>query len=206
MKQYQPSPAKFSSTTTNKEHFPAHPPSPTPLTTAKPYRKSDVPFDDRTTTKEHFPAHQPTSPGPLPVKQYQPSPAKFSSATTNKETYPAHEPPAKMPPIGLWVENDRVEILLHSGAELPARCSRMFSTTSRDQTAVAVRFVQGWSRRASQCALLGVFEMDGIRPGPPGRAQIKITVTVEKDGTLVVEGTDADSGMTKSAQAKAALR
>ena len=76
----------------------------------------------------------------------------------------------------------------------------------RDQTAVAVRFVQGWSRRASQCALLGVFEMDGIRPGPTGRAQIKITVTVEKDGTLVVEGTDADSGMTKSAQAKAALR
>ena len=159
-------------------------------------------FDDRTTNREEFPAH-PVSPvnyGNGVRKAYAPSPVKFEGKTTVQEEYPAHVIFAKRPPVGLWVENDRTEILIHSGRELPARASRVFSTTEHGQTAVAVRIVQGWSRKASENARLGVFEMTGIAPGPPGKAQIKVTFDLDENGVLTVTGEDKESGQTQQAQ------
>ena len=141
-----------------------------------------------------------------PKKAYAPSPAKFSSNTTNKDTHVGFEPPAKLPPIGLWVENNRTEVLIHGGSDLPARASRMFSTTQHGQDSVALRIVQGWSRAASDNKLLGVFEMKGISPGPPGRTQIRVTLNVDAAGELVVEGVNVDTGQVQMARAKAAVR
>ena len=161
-----------------------------------------VRFDDRTTNREEFPAHpvSPTNYGNGVRKAYAPSPVKFEGKTTAQEEYPAHVIVAKRPPVGLWVENDRTEILVHSGRELPARVSRVFSTTEHGQTAVAVRIVQGWSRKASENARLGVFEMTGIAPGPPGKAQIKVTFDLDENGVLTVTGEDKESGQTQQAQ------
>ena len=161
-----------------------------------------VRFDDRTTNREEFPAHpvSPTNYGNGVRKAYAPSPVKFEGKTTAQEEYPAHVIVAKRPPVGLWVENDRTEILIHGGRELPARVSRVFSTTEHGQTAVAVRIVQGWSRKASENARLGVFEMTGIAPGPPGKAQIKVTFDLDENGVLTVTGEDKESGQTQQAQ------
>ena len=201
-KAYAPSPVKFEGTTTMREEYPAHPVSPTPSVAKKPYRMYEAKFDDRTTNREEFPAH-PVSPpnyGNGVRKAYAPSPVKFEGKTTAQEEYPAHVIVAKRPPVGLWVENDRTEILVHSGRELPARVSRVFSTTEHGQTAVAVRIVQGWSRKASENARLGVFEMTGIAPGPPGKAQIKVTFDLDENGVLTVTGEDKESGQTQQAQ------
>ena len=172
----------------------------------KPYRHAPAKFDDRTTNKDHFPGHQPELMTYGPKKAYAPSPAKFSSNTTNKDTHVGFEPPAKLPPIGLWVENNRTEVLIHGGSDLPARASRMFSTTQHGQDSVALRIVQGWSRAASDNKLLGVFEMKGISPGPPGRTQIRVTLNVDAAGELVVEGVNVDTGQVQMARAKAAVR
>ena len=109
------------------------------------------------------------------MKQYQPSPAKFSSAR-QLET-PAHEPPAKMPRSGCgWRATGWVHALVRSSR----RCSRMFSSQA-DQTAVAVRSSRVVAA-SEPVRVLDVFEMDGIRPGPPGGA-IR-SPSVEKDGAL----------------------
>ena len=205
-KAYAPSPAKFSSNTTNKDTFVAHPIPPQQPFEPKPYRHAPAKFDDRTTNKDHFPGHQPELMTYGPKKAYAPSPAKFSSNTTNKDTHVGFEPPAKLPPIGLWVENNRTEVLIHGGSDLPARASRMFSTTKHGQDSVALRIVQGWSRAASDNKLLGVFEMKGISPGPPGRTQIRVTLNVDAAGELVVEGVNVDTGQVQMARAKAAVR
>jgi len=201
-KAYAPSPVKFEGKTTMREEYPAHPVSPTPTVAKKPYRMYEAKFDDRTTNREEFPAH-PVSPanyGNGVRKAYAPSPVKFEGKTTNREELPAHVIVAKRPPVGLWVENDRTEILIHSGRELPARASRVFSTTEHGQTAVAVRIVQGWSRKASENARLGVFEMTGIAPGPPGKAQIKVTFDLDENGVLTVTGEDKESGQLQQAR------
>ena len=205
-KAYAPSPAKFSSNTTNKDTFVAHTIPPQQPFEPKPYRHAPAKFDDRTTNKDHFPGHQPELMTYGPKKAYAPSPAKFSSNTTNKDTHVGFEPPAKLPPIGLWVENNRTEVLIHGGSDLPARASRMFSTTQHGQDSVALRIVQGWSRAASDNKLLGVFEMKGISPGPPGRTQIRVTLNVDAAGELVVEGVNVDTGQVQMARAKAAVR
>ena len=205
-KAYAPSPAKFSSNTTNKDTFVAHTIPPQQPFEPKPYRHAPAKFDDRTTNKDHFPGHQPELMTYGPKKAYAPSPAKFSSNTTNKDTHVGFEPPAKLPPIGLWVENNRTEVLIHGGSDLPARASRMFSTTQHGQDSVALRIVQGWSCAASDNKLLGVFEMKGISPGPPGRTQIRVTLNVDAAGELVVEGVNVDTGQVQMARAKAAVR
>ena len=184
----------------------AHPIPPQQPFEPKPYRHAPAKFDDRTTNKDHFPGHQPELMTYGPKKAYAPSPAKFSSNTTNKDTHVGFEPPAKLPPIGLWVENNRTEVLIHGGSDLPARASRMFSTTKHGQDSVALRIVQGWSRAASDNKLLGVFEMKGISPGPPGRTQIRVTLNVDAAGELVVEGVNVDTGQVQMARAKAAVR
>ena len=205
-KAYAPSPAKFSSNTTNKDTFVAYTIPPQQPFEPKPYRHAPAKFDDRTTNKDHFPGHQPELMTYGPKKAYAPSPAKFSSNTTNKDTHVGFEPPAKLPPIGLWVENNRTEVLIHGGSDLPARASRMFSTTQHGQDSVALRIVQGWSCAASDNKLLGVFEMKGISPGPPGRTQIRVTLNVDAAGELVVEGVNVDTGQVQMARAKAAVR
>ena len=205
-KAYAPSPAKFSSNTTNKDTFVAHTIPPQQPFEPKPYRHAPAKFDDRTTNKDHFPGHQPELMTYGPKKAYAPSPAKFSSNTTNKDTHVGFEPPAKLPPIGLWVENNRTEVLIHGGSDLPARASRMFSTTQHGQDSVALRIVQGWSCAASDNKLLGVFEMKGISPGPPGRTQIRVTLNVDAAGELKVEGVNVDTGQVQMARAKAAVR
>ena len=120
--------------------------------------------------------------------------------TTNAADFHAHTIAAKRPPVGLWVENDRTEILIHAGRELPARATRVFSTTEKNQSSVAVRIVQGFSRRASENEVLGVFEMAGIAPGPRGSAQIKITFSMDEKGVLTVEGTDLETRQVQTAQ------
>jgi hypothetical protein len=185
-----------------QEEFPAHPVFQTPAVVKKPYRMYEAKFEDETTNRVDFPAH-PVSPAPYgngARKQYAPSCVKFDGRSTNAEQFPAHKIEAKRPPVGLWVENDRTEILLHSGRELPARASRVFSTTERGQTAVTVRIVQGWSRKASENTLLGVFEMTGIAAGPAGKARIKITVVLDQDGVLTVTGEDQDTGNVQTAR------
>ena len=163
-KQYAPSGVKFDGRTTAGESFTPHKVIPSPAVQRKPYRMYEAKFDDETTNRAEFPAHEVVSPSTHSQvrKQYAPSGVNFDGVTTNAADFHAHTIAAKRPPVGLWVENDRTEILIHAGRELPARATRVFSTTEKNQSSVAVRIVQGFSRRASENEVLGVFEMAGI--------------------------------------------
>jgi molecular chaperone DnaK len=45
-----------------------------------------------------------------------------------------------------------------------------------------------------------VFEMTGIAPGPPGKAQIKVTFDLDENGVLTVTGEDKESGQVQQAR------
>ncbi|MDA9098655.1 Hsp70 family protein [bacterium] len=201
-KQYAPSGVKFDGRTTAGESFTPHKVIPSPAVQRKPYRMYEAKFDDETTNRAEFPAHEVVSPSTHSQvrKQYAPSGVNFDGVTTNAADFHAHTIAAKRPPVGLWVENDRTEILIHAGRELPARATRVFSTTEKNQSSVAVRIVQGFSRRASENEVLGVFEMAGIAPGPRGSAQIKITFSMDEKGVLTVEGTDLETRQVQTTQ------
>ena len=195
-KQYVPSDVKFEGRTTSGDSYPAHPVSPTPAVVRKPYRMYEAKFEDNTTNRDSFPAHS-LSPAPAGArKQYVPSDVKFDGRTTSGEDFKGHEIETQRPSVGLWVENDRTEVLIHAGAALPARAARVFSTTEKNQTSVAFRVVQGWSRTASKNKTLCLFEMAGLQPGLAGAATIKITFAIDEQGVLTVEGRDMETGAT----------
>ena len=195
-KQYAPSDVKFDGRSTMHSEYPAHPVSPTPAVVRKPYRMYEAKFEDNTTNRDSFPAHS-LSPAPAGArKQYVPSDVKFDGRTTSGEDFKGHEIETQRPSVGLWVENDRTEVLIHAGAALPARAARVFSTTEKNQTSVAFRVVQGWSRTASKNKTLCLFEMAGLQPGLAGAATIKITFAIDEQGVLTVEGRDMETGAT----------
>ena len=86
--------------------------------------------------------------------------------------------------------------LLHGDHTPPCSVSRSFTTTRTGQTEVAIRLVRGWSKYASQCEHLCVLDMDNIPPGPPGKQEIVVTVSMDKNGKLFAEVKDVHSGMT----------
>ncbi len=82
-------------------------------------------FEDNTTNRNSFPAHS-LSPAPAGArKQYVPSDVKFDGRTTSGEDFKGHEIETQRPSVGLWVENDRTEVLIHAGAALPSRAARV---------------------------------------------------------------------------------
>ena len=84
--------------------------------------------------------------------------------------------------------------MLHAGVEVPARASKVFTTTEDGQRNIAVRILKGWSRRASENELVGVLEMRGLPPAPAETPQISVTLHLDEDGKVKVEARDVDTG------------
>ena len=193
-KAYTPSTVKFDATTTNKDTFVAH-----QLPEIRQFRPAANPghlplrLEATTTTGSTFIDHG-VQPTPLPTHTvYKPSTIPFDATTTMKDAFKGHDV-QKRPPIGLAVADDGFQVMIDAGADLPARATKVFTTTETGQTVVAVRMLQGWSRRASENEPLGVFMIRGIPPAPAGSPQILMTLQLDKHGRLHVEGRDMETG------------
>jgi molecular chaperone DnaK (HSP70) len=128
-----------------------------------------------------------------PKKAYVPSPVKFESTSEARDKYTAYATEIRTPPIGLWVANDLVEVMVQPGADRPISVSKMFSTTSNGQDEMELKIVEGWSRKASECTLLTVFEIEGIPQSPAGRPQIRVTLSIDAEGSMTVTAVDRDN-------------
>jgi molecular chaperone DnaK len=90
------------------------------------------------------------------------------------------------------------EVIIERNAAIPVEQSRLF-TTSRDfQDVVRARVCQGESRKLSENQELGVLELQGIRSGQRGKAQIEVTFLLDADGTLKVSAKDMHTGVAET--------
>ena len=90
------------------------------------------------------------------------------------------------------------EVIIERNAAIPVEQSRLF-TTSRDyQDTVRARVCQGESRKLSENQELGVLELQGIRSGQRGKAQIEVTFLLDADGTLKVSAKDMHTGVAET--------
>ena len=193
-KAYVPSPVKFDAVSESRDKFRAHDVQPLPNIPVKPYRNTGAKFDDVTTNRAMY-AVDPSAYQRLaaPKKAYVPSPVKFDTVSESRAKYTAHATEIRTPPIGLWVANDLVEVMVQPGADRPLSVSKMFSTTSNGQDEMELKIVEGWSRKASECKLLTVFEIEGIPAQPAGRPQIRVTLSVDAEGLMTVRAVDCDN-------------
>jgi molecular chaperone DnaK len=99
-------------------------------------------------------------------------------------------------PLSLGVETlgGVMTKLIERNTTIPARREEIFSTAEDNQTAVDVVVLQGEREMANDNRVLGRFRLEGIRSGPRGTPQIKVTFDIDSNGILSVSARDEETG------------
>ncbi len=84
-------------------------------------------------------------------------------------------------------------ILIPKNTRLPAACSRIYHTSSRNQRQVRVRVLEGEASEADACVQIGEFVLANLPPNLPERAPIEVVCRYSSDGRISVLGRDVTS-------------
>ncbi len=68
----------------------------------------------------------------------------------------------------------------------------MFTTVEDDETSVRINILNGGSKVASECGVLGSFDLSGIPPAKEGVPQIMVTLTVGVNGLITATAVESD--------------
>ncbi len=103
-------------------------------------------------------------------------------------------------PLSLGIETlgGAVERLIERNTTVPALATRVFTTFSKDQTAVEIHVVQGERELARDNLSLGRFQLTGIEPSAAGVPRVEVEFLVDANGLLSVTARDSRSGLEKA--------
>ncbi len=96
--------------------------------------------------------------------------------------------------LGVATAGGYCDQIIERNAAIPVEQSRLFSTSTDNQTEVAINIFQGESRRVEQNTLLGQVQLSGIRPAPRGEVKIKVIFEIDTDGILGVSAVNEETG------------
>jgi hypothetical protein len=89
--------------------------------------------------------------------------------------------------IGLSIENDGIKYLAKKGDKIPSTFSTIVRTSYNNQTRSITDIVFGDNPKASLNKKLINFEFDEIPSLSKGKAEIKFTFSIDKDGNAIIE-------------------
>ncbi len=103
----------------------------------------------------------------------------------------------------LGLEDDKGEFfpLITAGTTYPCAETRLFTTTSDNQTIVTIHIMQDKGHEESgEFTSLGVFPLEVAADKPKGEADIDVTFSIDQNGVLTVTALDLDSGTQRQLQ------
>lgn len=80
--------------------------------------------------------------------------------------------------------------IVERNTTIPVKKSRLFSTSTDNQTCVAINVYQGEREFVDQNRFLGQFELTGIQKAPRAVPQIEVAFDIDANGTLKVSALD----------------
>jgi len=89
--------------------------------------------------------------------------------------------------IGLSIENDGIKYLAKKGDKIPSSFSTIVRTSYDNQTKSKTDIVYGNNSKASHNKTLIDFEFDRIPALSKGKAEIKFTFSIDKEGNAIIE-------------------
>lgn len=96
--------------------------------------------------------------------------------------------------LGIETLNGVVETLIPRNSPLPCSVSQHFTTGTEGQTKIKIHVVQLEENGKRVPKSLGTFVLSGIPPLPAGKPQLKVTLTLDADGILLVSAEESISG------------
>jgi len=100
--------------------------------------------------------------------------------------------------LGIEVKGGLFEPLIQRNTTIPAKASKIYTTSNDDQSSVYIRVYQGEQQIATRNELLGQFELTGIPAAEAGTPQITVEFAIDSDGIVNVSAQDAKSGSVES--------
>jgi molecular chaperone DnaK len=95
--------------------------------------------------------------------------------------------------LGVAVAGGYCDIVIDRNAAIPVEQSRLFSTSTDNQTEVSINIYQGESRRIEDNTKLGHILLSRLRPAPRGVIKIRVTFEIDTDGILGVSARNEES-------------
>jgi molecular chaperone DnaK len=96
--------------------------------------------------------------------------------------------------LGVATAGGYCDQIIARNAPIPIEQSRLFSTSTENQTEVLIDVYQGESRRVSENAKLGNVVLGGLRPTTRGEIKIRVTFEIDTDGILRVSARNEETG------------
>jgi molecular chaperone DnaK len=96
--------------------------------------------------------------------------------------------------LGIAVAGGFAEPIVERNVPLPVEQTRVFATSSDQQTKVIIQVCQGESRRFEENAPLGELSLHGLRAGRRGQVKIEVTFKIDTNGILRVRARDPETG------------
>jgi molecular chaperone DnaK len=96
--------------------------------------------------------------------------------------------------LGIETVGGIADSLILRNSAIPTRSTRTFVTSRDEQETVRVNVLEGESRSASECRLLGVLTLTGLRRARRGQVAVEVTFEVKADGMLHVRARDKQTG------------
>ncbi len=98
-------------------------------------------------------------------------------------------------PLSLGVEtlNGIMNVIIESGSIIPLKKTSLFSTSEDNQTSVTIKIYEGDRIMTQDNFLVGIFELQNLKPLPKGVNVIKITFEIDYNGILLVSIHDKQS-------------
>ncbi len=97
-------------------------------------------------------------------------------------------------PIGISRPDGSLYVLFPKNEPLPAKKSRVLTTSKDDQKTLVLRMYQGESTDAEENELLGSFVFYGLRRGPRGEVRLEVSFHIDSEGILNLTARDKDTG------------
>ncbi|MCC6932656.1 MAG: molecular chaperone DnaK [Deltaproteobacteria bacterium] len=102
--------------------------------------------------------------------------------------------------LGVEVQGGMCVPIIPRNTKVPAKITKIFSTSGPQQKEIDIHVVQGESHFAYDNKSLGFFKLTEIPSAPRGKPHIAITLNVDTDGIVHVNAQDQESGERKSLQ------
>lgn len=105
--------------------------------------------------------------------------------------------------LGIQTVGGNMETIIRRNAQVPVEQSRLFATTSDEQTSVVIRICQGESRKVAENVVLGEMTLPDLPPMPRGQVAVRVTFEINSDGIL--SATAVDTKTNKAQRVKITL-